>query len=246
MFDFNKEDYMKFNTTMADEMNMNMTTISRKQICTRNKVDFLETFIDNYDGFISSEDTGPVYCDTLNGKLVPVPETMEDYRRLRSYADTYFAKKKHNSLVFMTGGYTFSPEVTYPDLGYPPGGYYQEIRELKTGRLFTPSEEVKRTTLYFKEHMAYQKVEKLCLMLGYHNNPTHEAVWQNCKEAWGGNPHKVCLFERQILVKLAGLCSIAGVDKSFILMEPEPKPSDKFGWMGMRVGTFAGRCLASK
>ena len=44
MFDFNKEDYMKFNTTMAEAMNMNMTTISRKQICTRNKVDFLETF----------------------------------------------------------------------------------------------------------------------------------------------------------------------------------------------------------
>ena len=242
MFDFN-QNYLDLNISMIGQMEVKIVPVSRQKTCTMNQENFLEIFKDNNPD-VPLEEIGPVFCDSLNGKLLPMPETFEKFRELQQVVLNYLTKKGGEGLSLVVSGYVFPPEVTKPMFGYPPGGYYQEFREIGTGRLLNITQEAMKKAYNFKEKHDFQKSEKLCVMLGLHATYFIETLYLSCDnlaESITYNPAAVCIFEKKITVKLSGLCTQSPVDKSYILLE-----SRKYYYEGdsysdhYRYGTFIG------
>ena len=239
MFNFNNE-YQNFNLSMIGEMRVNMTAVSKKVVCTQNKSNFLEVFKDEDPELVPIEKYGPIFCETLNGKLKTVPETLEEFESLKQFVVNYLLVKKAWGMTLLVSGYVFSPAVTKPMVGYPPNGYYTEIREISTGRLLNISKKVRETGLYFKAREAFQKREKLCVMLGLHRNPVNETLYLGCSSIYPSTC-AICVFERKIHVKLSGLCAQSPVDKSYALLDPESEVYEGDHWSDFyRYGTFSG------
>ena len=191
---------------------------------------------------VSIEQIGPAFCDTLNGKLVTMPETLEKFEKVQSIVQNYISIKG-GGLLLVLSGYVRSPEVTSPFLGYPPGGYYQEFREIGTDKLLNVTEEVMKIAYYFKEKHAFQKPEKLCVMMGLHASLANETLYLSCNsvsEAINYNPGAVCIFEKKIKVKLSGLCTQSPADKSYTLLEPKRWNYEGGYFEHYRYGTFSG------
>ena len=242
MFNLN-EDWKKLNYSVINEMKANTTNYPGQKTCPTNKENFLEVFKDRNPD-VSIEQIGPAFCDTLNGKLVTMPETLEQFEKVQSIVQN-FLSVKGGGLLLVLSGYVLSPEVTMPMLGYPPGGYYQEFREIGTDRLLNLTDEIMKTAYYFKEKHAFQKSEKLCVMMGLHSSLTNETLYLTCSslsEAVQNNPAAICLFKKKINVKLSGLCTQSPVDKSYTLLEPKKYPNEMTNgyFDNYRYGTFSG------
>ena len=243
MFNFN-EDYKKLNLSQINEMKANTTNYPRQKACPAKKENFLEVFKDRTPD-VSIEQIGPAFCDTLNGKLVPMPGTLEKFEKVQSIVQDFLAVKG-GGLLLVLSGYVLSPEVTFPMLGYPPGGYYQEFREIGTDKMLTINEEIMKTAYYFKEKHAFQKPEKLCVMMGLHSSLINETLYLTCSsvsEAAANNPAAICLFKKKINVKVSGLCTQSPVDKSYTLLGPKKYDNEmKNGYFdNYRYGTFSGQ-----
>ena len=101
MFDFNK-DYEKLNTTEAKDVTISLSGVIKEKICIRNPENIFEIFKDHFkEQFIMGE-AGAVFCHTMNGKQVGMPESSEQLQMLTNYTN-YFITTKHYRYTFMLG-----------------------------------------------------------------------------------------------------------------------------------------------
>ena len=183
---------------------------------------------------------GPVFCSSLNGKLVRFPETFEDFERIADYAQSYRAKKKSDAIQFAMPAYTYTVVRERPYLGYPPNGYFTDFFDLETNKKLNIEESVLKSIK--KDSISYQSEDKLCMMAGASESNRLWFVTQRCVANVVLGTHAICEFKKKVSLRLSGLCTDTRVDKVYSLMEPKRQEYEGKSWTDYyRYGTFSGR-----
>ena len=253
MFDFNK-DYEKLNTTEARDVTISLSGVIQEKIYIGNPENIFEIFKDHFkEQFIMGE-AGAVFCHTMNGKQVRMPESSEQLQILTNYTN-YFTTTKHyrytydgdlwwGNMNIALNAYSIARVPPKPAFGYPDNGAFDEVFDFTTDKLLTLDEGVRE--VLNKECCSFQKEEKVCKMLiAFH--PQWEKKPQimstKCNGGQGGL-HAFCEFEKRVVVKLSGICTKSPVDNVYSLMEPKSHPYERDAWDDFyRFGTFSGRLL---
>ena len=239
LFNYNK-DYEMLELNSGESVTISTAAVDEKNFCKNSSEYIYEGFKDHYNQEAIMEIHGPVFCDSLNGKLVGFPETLSDVKKIRDYIEKYRKIKGSAAFNVAFNAYVFSSTPGKPKFGYPPGGYYTEFFEIGTDRKINYSPDIKQ---YFqKEGIMYQQRQKLCVVTGI-------GLWgfwvmfERCNANKIGT-HSICVFKKKIVVKLSGLCSKSPVDKIFSLMEPIQEEGEAETWDALyRHGTFTGTFL---
>ena len=200
--------------SQTKDVSVSLTRVNKRTICTRNAGNIYEIFRDHYnEGFLMNQ-MGPIFCSTLNGRLIGFPETYEQFQEIISYAQDFMAKKvykyTYNGKNYLGGmniaisAYSMTKTPSKPFLYYPENGYLDEVFDYTTGRLLNIDDRV-RTTLT-KECCGFQRKEKVCKMLwagqegdkGYDRD--HGFGSQICASGEGPGFHAICVFSKKVAV----------------------------------------------
>ena len=209
--------------------------MTRSRTCKKKNGTIYEAF---YDGkSFQAKHAGPIFCSTMNGYQISFPETYDDFKTILDYQANFLDHKNMGYMETVMNAFSYAAVPEKPDIGYPPGGYF-DIYEMGTKKLLNVEEKVKKSIS--KDHHSYQSKEELCYLMRNHYSSKppdgfdSETAWfitQRCNRFmhfWA-----MCTFDRKIFVKVSGLCTFSPVDKVYTLMEPEKSRND-------RIGTFSG------
>ena len=194
----------------------------------------LELFQDNKDK--EAKNAGSIFCDTLNGRMISFPETMDQLSVLIDYKTKVMDKTSLDSMAVAISAKSYSVNPPKPEMTYPDG--YLDIYEIGSERQIVPEEQVLDTIS--KNKNSFQSREELCYILtttatnnGKEGMEEHKSSFttQMCNRF--GSWWTACKFEKKISLSLSGLCDTSPVDKVYALIEPAKGVSDRYG-------TFAG------
>ena len=229
-------DYERLQLSDSDVFTLSTVAMSKTVTCKRNEGTFYEGFED--EKFLKVKDAGPIMCSSINGKLVSFPETYQEFKALMEYSESLLYHKNIAAINVYLGAISYSEVPDLPKIGYPPNGY-SDIYELGTERKLNPDERVKKSI--FKSQHSYQTEEDLCYFMASLKEFQHPKGFDAEQHALGSIRCDAynnwwwtfCKFERKILLKISGLCTLSPVDKIFTLLEPGKE-------VRSRIGEFAG------
>ena len=196
-----------------------------------NKTDIiLEAFQDNIDK--EANNAGSIFCDTMNGKMISFPESMNQLSDIIDYKTKVMVQANLDEMAIAVNAKSYSVNPPKPEIGFPEG--YLDIYEIGTDRLIMAEDEVLESLS--KVHNSYQSREELCYIMttklsnGQLDNqpkPKSSFTTQMCNRFGGW--WTVCKFHKKSSVSLTGLCDTSPVDKVFSLIEPAKGSSDRYG-----------------
>ena len=185
----------------------------------------LEAFQDNIDK--EAKNAGSIFCDTMNGRMISFPESMNDLTAIVDYKTKVMAQANLNVMEVAVNAKSYSVNLPKPEIGFPEG--YLDIYEIGTDRLIEADDQV--LEYLSTVHNSYQSREELCYImtstLGEDTTPESSFTTQMCNRF--GSWWTVCKFTRKISVALKGLCDSSPIDRAFSLIAPKKGSTDRYG-----------------
>ena len=188
----------------------------------------MEAFQDNMKKEV--RDAGPIFCESLNGKLLKFPETFEKFKEVNAFQIVTIRKKTLNKMAITVSAQSFSTTIERPYIKKFDVGLL-ELFDIEQARLLQPEKEV--LNFISKAQKSYQTREDLCFILSTaleDNSTTNIFTNQMCNVY--GDWWTVCEFEKPISISLSGLCTESPVDVIYSLVRPTEEKE--------RFGTFVG------
>ena len=188
----------------------------------------LEAFQDNMKK--EAKDTGPIFCESLNGKLLEFPETFEEFEQVQSFKIATMKKKSLKNMAVTLNAKSISTIIERPYIRKFDVRLLK-IFDLETAELLNPETEVSR--LISTAQKSYQTTEDLCFILdtSLTDDGSASVVTNQLCNTYG-DWWTVCQFDKPISLSLSGLCTDSPVDVIFSLVRPTEQSE--------RYGTFVG------
>ena len=188
----------------------------------------IEAFQDNLDK--KAKDSSSIFCESLNGKLINFPTTMDELEATNSFLHSLIKKKNKKDISITVNGMSYANVREDPYMRHFNGAE-TDILDIKTSRILKPTKEVLNFISVKREY--YNTRVELCYIMTTHiKENTIESKFTNKICDGFGDWWTVCQFEKPIFVSLGGLCNVSPIDKIFSLIEPTEAKD--------RYGTFVG------
>ena len=216
--------------------NFNLNFVGQKwnSLCkgSTNNNNIVEAFQDNIGN--EAKAAGQIFCDTLNGKILRFPESIEQLKEIQNFKMNFMRKKKMNemSIALNAKSFTSTGVKPYIQVSRVP----KDLLDITTSEKINASKDVLKYIVVSTE--TFQSKEELCYIMTTAitaNNPgnINSSVFTTEMCNINGNWWTACTFERPIFVSVSGLCNASPVDRIYSLVEPK---DDRKG----RFGTFVG------
>ena len=119
----------------------------------------LEAFQDNIDKAVKN--AGPIFCDSLNGKIIGFPETFTELTHVKDYKTKVLDQTGIAGMAVAVNAKSYSVNFPKPEMGYPKESL--DIYELGTERIIIPEEKVMESMS--KVRNSYQSREEVCYIM---------------------------------------------------------------------------------
>ena len=119
----------------------------------------LEAFQDNIDK--EAKNAGSIFCDTLNGKMISFPESMNQLSEIIEYKTKLMEKTSLDEMEVAVNAKSYSVNPPKPEMGFPEG--YLDISEIGSERLILPEDKVLGFLSEVKN--SCQSREELCYIM---------------------------------------------------------------------------------
>ena len=168
--------------------------------------EIIEAFQDNVDK--EARQAGPIYCDTLNGKIIGFPGSVTQLSDLVEFKNKFMARAEMNIMAISVNGKSYAKNFMWPRLEFTKENL--DIYEIESEKIIETDREVLER--FSKVKRSYQSREELCYIMttkneeGMENKPQSSFKTEMCTRL--GNWWTVCKFERKIALSLSGLCDI--------------------------------------
>ena len=188
----------------------------------------VEAFQDNIDK--EAKAAGPIFCETLNGKIIEFPESIESFKEIHDYQISLLRKKKMSEMSITVNAKSFASTGIKPYIQTSRGS--KELLDMFTSKQIKTSREVLDFISLNTE--TYQSKEELCYIFTTTSNANFTGslnssffTTQMCNRY--GSWWTACQFEKPIFMSVSGLCNVSPVDKVYSLVEPKEDRKDRYG-----------------
>ena len=225
--------YLQYNH--YDKVKMNLETpnieLSAKTVdgmCKNTKQNglILESFQDNLD--LEAKFAGQTFCETLNGKMIGLPEYIAEFSELKSWTQQMLGHTNSNTADVPLNAKSYSANLQRPEMGSHQG--YLDIYEIGTERLITPDTMV--MNILSKVRSSFQSREELCYIMNIDKRevtPSNKSYFSTQMCGKLGNWWTICKFERKISIGLSGLCYASSVDRKFFIQKQLNGSTERYG-----------------
>ena len=197
-------------------------------LCKAKSGKIVEAFQDNIDKEVRA--AGPIFCGSLNGKLIEFPETFEEYEEVNALQIANMKRLNLNEMSIPVNGRSYVKALTKPLISKFKEKY--DILEIESSKQVKPNSDV--LNFISEKQLSSQSKEELCYIMTttIDENITksvNNSIFTNQMCDSDGGWWTVCKFERPIFISLAGLCNETPIDKIFSLVEPKEEQQDRYG-----------------
>ena len=189
--------------------------------------------MDNMDK--PAKEAGPIFCESLNGKLLEFPKSIEQLQIINDFQILVMKKKSFNEMSITLNARSYATIREKPFIDYS-NDISSEFLEIKTSNMIHPSQEV--PSFISDNLQLYQTREELCYIMTTtldekSTKSINASILTNIMCNRFGDWWTVCEFTKPVFVSVAGLCNTSPMDKIYSLVEQTEDREDRYG-------TFAG------